>query len=155
MKSPKILSSPSPKSQCPGLGLTLKSHGPPHPITFKHGGLLWYKSANSKSGSEWTFWLIQPKNNSSWAWHCWTPGLVFGLFTKKGNQWILSKIWIVTVWLSLLLSCCASQVPEESKHRQAGKQVSKKAGRQASTQFEPCPVGACCTNNAVQIFRIV
>ena len=27
------------------------NHHPPHPITFKHEGVLWYKSANSKSGS--------------------------------------------------------------------------------------------------------
>ena len=43
--------SPNPKSK--GLGVTIKSYGPPTPpITFKHEGVLWYKSANSKSGSE-------------------------------------------------------------------------------------------------------
>ena len=46
-----------PKSRPKGLGLTLKSHGPPtppthHPLTLKHEGVLWYKRANSKSGSE-------------------------------------------------------------------------------------------------------
>ena len=39
-----------PNSRPKGLGLTLKSHGPPHhpphpPLTFKHEGVLWQKSA--------------------------------------------------------------------------------------------------------------
>ena len=62
-----------PKSRPKGLGLTLKSHGPPphhptppHTITFKHEGVLCCKSANSKRGSEWPPWLIQPKKLTRW-----------------------------------------------------------------------------------------
>ena len=62
-----LLSSPSPKFQVPesrpkglGLGLTLKSHGPPHPT---HPIPLSMKECSGQ-------------NISPWAWHCWTPGLV-------------------------------------------------------------------------------
>ena len=60
------LSSPGPKPLAPkpqkpknlkprGLGLTLKSHGPPpHPITFKHEGGVPQKSSKIKNGSEWS-----------------------------------------------------------------------------------------------------
>ena len=58
-----------PKSRPKGLGLTLKSHGPPTypfahgsfhpPITFKHAGVPWQKVL-LVSGSERPPWLIQP-----------------------------------------------------------------------------------------------
>jgi len=57
LSSPKPLS-PKPKNPKPrGLGLTLKSHGPPPPhptttpITFKHEGRVPHKKSKNKKGS--------------------------------------------------------------------------------------------------------
>ena len=58
---------PKPKNLKPrGLGLTLKSYGPPttppHPITFKHKGGVPQLTSKSKKGSEWSTLLVQQKN---------------------------------------------------------------------------------------------
>ena len=55
---------PNPKTKNQrGLGLTLKSYGPPphHPITFKHEGGVSQKNSKSKKGSEWSPLLVQQR----------------------------------------------------------------------------------------------
>ena len=67
---PYSIVKPRPQTLCPktpkprGLGLKVKSHGPPpHPITFKHEGRVPYKKSKSKKGSAWSPLLVQQQNS--------------------------------------------------------------------------------------------